>query len=111
MGFTKKWDKLDRYEFTTFRVPRKDKDWQINEIVQIFLKPRSKDRKFLGTATIVQKNQIMLPDITDTEGKLDGFAGKNEMIVWLINAHINFDFASKPINKFTLLWVDKAFNQ
>lgn len=42
LGFSKHWAKLDNPEFTTFRFPRKDKDWQIGETVKIVIKPRSK---------------------------------------------------------------------
>ena len=108
LGFVKHWDKLDRYEFTTFRVPRKDKDWGLNELVQIVVKPRSKEREFLGTANIVQKDIRNISDITDKEAKLDGFKNAEEMGYWLEGAHPHHNFML-PFHKLTLVWVDKVF--
>jgi len=54
LGFSKKWAKLNnKLLFTTFRFPRKDKDWEIEEVVQIVYKPRSKEREPLGIARII----------------------------------------------------------
>lgn len=35
------WPKLRQDIFTTYRFPRKDWDWQTEEIVQVVFKPRS----------------------------------------------------------------------
>lgn len=56
LGFSQKWHKLNNgILFTTFRFPRKDKDWEIEEVVQIVYKPRSKQREPLGIARIIRK--------------------------------------------------------
>ena len=60
LGFSTKWDKLDNdLLFTTFRFARKDapkgRDWAVEEAVQIYYKPRSPRREFLGVARIIRK--------------------------------------------------------
>ena len=102
MGFSKKWDKLTNPEFTTFRFPRKDRDWAENEVVQIVYKPRSKDREILGIAQVMRKETRQFADITHEEAVEDGF----------INLHQMFEFLSKnsnkwlqPINKLILRWL------
>ena len=91
LGFSKKWTKLNNpIIFTTFRFPRKDRDWEAEEIVQVVYKPRSKDREVLGIARIIRKEKKDLnkrwqyyslkvpntPDmITPLEAKEDGFPG------------------------------------
>jgi len=48
LGVSKKWDKLkNEMLFTTFRFPRKDRDWAVEEVVQLVYKPRSKEREIL----------------------------------------------------------------
>lgn len=41
--------------FTTFRFTRRDRDWEVGELVQIVIKPRTKGREPLGIAKIVSK--------------------------------------------------------
>ena len=106
MGFAVKWPKLRRPIFTTFRLPRKDKDWYIGERVQIVYHPRSKDREILGEAVIVNVearsfNPAMAPKITNDEAIADGFDNTNAMWVWLEKAHGHF-YASTVFNKITL---------
>lgn len=47
ISFSRMWDKLQDDEFTTFRFPRKDKDWYKNEKVQVYYKNRSPHRQSL----------------------------------------------------------------
>ena len=61
LGFSKKYGKLskpwyarDIHTFTTFRYPRRDRDWEVEEIVQVVYKPRSKEREPLGIARIIR---------------------------------------------------------
>ena len=120
LGFQKLWPKLTQgWEFTTFRLPRTDKDWQPKEIVQVVLKPRSKQRVMLGTAEIraVRPRQFpreitklpidhKVPYITDEEAKIDGFADVREMYEWMLKAHGHDDrLMFFPINKLVLRWV------
>jgi hypothetical protein len=106
MGFSVKWHKLYQPVFTTFRLPRKDKDWHTGERVQIVYHPRCKDHEKLGEAVIVNVearsfNPAMAPKITDDEAVVDGFDNANAMRVWLQNAHGHFN-TSTIFNKVTL---------
>lgn len=92
LGFSRKWEKLSQPVFTTFRLPRRDKDWSIGEVVQLVYHPRSKDREVLGRALIKNIearsfNPAMAPKITEEEAITDGFTGMSEMRDWLGHAH------------------------
>ena len=57
MGFQKQWvnqltgkPKLSEEEFTTFRWPRRDRDWEVGETVRVVMNPRTKERIPLGEA-------------------------------------------------------------
>ncbi len=111
LGFSVMWDKLNQRQFTTFRFPRKDTDWHIGERVQVVYRPRSKNRKFLFLADIVNVearsfDPTFAPRITDAEAIADGFSGILSMHAWLTNSHGDFD-SSKVFNKLTLIKVDK----
>jgi hypothetical protein len=104
ISFSKKWDKLKQPEFTTFRVPRKDKDWQIGEDVTVYYHNRCKDREYLGVAHIIAKENRWVSDIRNDEAIADGFPnGKEEMWGFLIKSHKGIE-ARTPINKLTLRW-------
>ena len=99
LGFSKKWNKLNDIEFTTFRFPRKDRDWFAREEVQVVFKPRSKEREPLGVAIIISLESVIIKDITEFEAAWDGF--NNALEMWC--------FLGKPrgdesINKLTLRW-------
>lgn len=112
LGFSEKWKKLQQREFTTFRFPRKDKDWQINEVVRIEFKPRSKDRGIMGTARIINKEprwmkpklRADLPDITREEAMADGFEDWRAMWEWLLKRYDIRKLLGEPMNKLTLRW-------
>ena len=56
LGFSEKWAKLLEGTFTTFRLERRDTDWQVGEVVQVVYKPRRKGGgEKLGVAKIVDK--------------------------------------------------------
>ena len=106
LGFSKEWDKLKQPEFTTFRFPRKDKDWQVGEIVQITYKPRSNSRKILGTARIIAKEERRLycyNNREDDEARQDGFSNKHEMLLWINKIHGD-RWQYKAMNRLTLRW-------
>ena len=114
ISFSKKWLKLEHSEFTTFRVPRKDsalgRDWHKDEVVQVYYHSRCPNREYLGTAKIIDKVPCEIGDITDSEAMADGFPGGwQEMINWLKSAHGSKLDLGMPINKLTLVWVDKVF--
>ena len=127
LGFSKMWDKLNNeILFTTFRFPRKDKDWQIEEGVKIVYKPRSKEREVLGIARIIRKqpkdlnkrwsyyasfSQPNTPDmITPSEADEDGFTGMHgggdteKMRRFFIDTY-GYSKCKEPINRLTLYWV------
>lgn len=108
LGFSKEWDKLKGSFFTTFRVPRKDKDWQLYEKVQIVIKPRTKERKILGEAVIIGKEERSLEGIDLHEAVIDGFPSLTEMKYWLIEAHGKEKLDHTPLNKLTLNWQQGA---
>ncbi len=108
IGFSKKWSKLKKDRFTTFRCQRRDHDWELNESVQVVYHPRSKEREILGVAQIVDKESVWIDDITELEAELDGFGNLNEMIGWL--SITNSDrVQNEPMNKLTLQWIQSVF--
>ena len=111
LGFSKKWDKLNNKEFTTFRFPRKDKDWQIGEGVQVFYKPRSKEKCFLGLAKIIAVDTRWILSwwsgkwgITEEEAQADGFQDRYDMKHWLDKIY-GIRHCYNPMNKLTLRWI------
>jgi len=108
MSFTKKWDKLNNQpEFTTFRFQRKDKDWGIGEVVQVYYKSRSPQREKLFEAEIIDKALRKIATAheqyrpTEEEAIADGFNNLIEM-----NTYFGVTYGSRifeePINKLTL---------
>ena len=135
LGFSTKWDKLDNdLLFTTFRFARKDadkgRDWAVEETVQIFYKPRSPKREFLGIARIIRKEEKHLekewsfypnswnpntPDmITPNEAEADGFTGNfgngdiDKMRDYFHKTYGWSKCDKEPIYKLTLYWIKKA---
>lgn len=103
LGFSKKWGKLQQPEFTTFRFPRKDRDWVVGEKVQIVYKPRRKGGgERLGIARINYKEFVRVKDITEGEAIKDGFHNALEMWLWLKKPKGN-----EPMNKLTLRWINE----
>ena len=105
ISFGVMWDKLHDLRFTTFRFPRKDKDWYIGEVVQVWYKTRSPERKCLGEAEIVGKERRSLSfnTFSNDDAKADGFASKGDMLSWLYRTHGRRRFLNEGyINKLTL---------
>jgi len=133
IGFSKKWGKLnkrwfeqDKYTFTTFRFPRKDKDWEVEELVQVVYKPRSKEREPLGIARIIRKQEKDLrkkyygfgdickdPDvITPSEAYEDGFVamrggGDIEKMLGYLRGSSTYEqyYRVGKVNKLILYWL------
>lgn len=108
ISFSKKWDKLNQSEFTTFRFPRADadrgRDWHEGETVQVFYKSRTPARFKYGDAVIIKVEKRFLRDITNAEAKADGFPGGfGEMLAWLLDTHGKRVY-SGTMNKLTLKW-------
>jgi hypothetical protein len=138
LGFSTKWQKLDNdLVFTTFRFARKDaskgRDWAVEEAVQIFYKPRSPKREFLGIARIIRKepkdlnkrftywqalgspSKTNTPDtITPREAEDDGFEGNHgggdteKMRDYFRTTYGYSKCRNEPIYKLTLYWIDKV---
>lgn len=131
LGFSKKWGKLnkqwferDYHTFTTFRYPRRDRDWDEEEVVQVVYKPRTKEREPLGIARIIRKEEkdidqewkyYPLPNFPNTpyvispeEAKEDGFTGQHGTgDVKAMRSFIRDYSRSSLINKLTLYWIEK----
>ena len=129
LGFSKEWAKLSGVTFTTYRFPRKDKDWGIEEVVQIVYKPRSKERKILGIARIIRKQEkdlekrwsyYPLPSFPNTEDMItpqeayeDGFSGMHgggsiEKMMKFFRDTYGYLGDKHIINKLTLYWLEKV---
>ena len=114
MNYLTNTPKLEETEFTTFRVPRKDKDWERLEKVQIVLHQRSKERDLLGVAMIIHKEPAFffyMPNglfieriITDKEAKKDGFPSSHLMYLAMVKMH-GREKAEGQFNKLTLKWL------
>lgn len=132
LGFSKKWPKLNKpwfardiHTFTTFRYPRRDRDWQVEEVVQVVEKPRTKERKELGIARIIRierkdmsKNCYSFYHYADamkdseiiltSEAEEDGFTRRHGG--GDVRAMIEFikDWSRGDIiNKLTLYWIER----
>ncbi len=112
LGFSEKWYKLSQEEFTTFRFPRRDKDWVEGEVVQVVFKPRSKEREIFGVAEIISKELRHIfrwtvagqsGGLSNAEAVKDGFKDKDDMLRWLNKAHGDRIY-QELMNKLTLRW-------
>ena len=104
LGFSKKWGKLKRDEFTTFRYPRKDADkgreWHKDEIVKVVYHPRH-EGEVLGVAQIISIEPKEWYEVTEWEARADGFDDSVEMWQYLKRPVANEEF-----NKLTLKWIE-----
>lgn len=122
LGFSKAWPKLNNeLMFTTFRYPRRDRDWEIGEVVQVVLKPRAKERQPLGIARILRKDRKDLDKmvnsfppndaatcITQAEALADGFPGfLGGGDVKAMRRFIRQPGRNPLIHKLTLGWIEK----
>ncbi len=112
MSFSKKWGKLSQPEFTTFRFPRKDKDWYVGETVQVYFKSRSPQHEKLFDAEIITKEKRAMAKhgdktgcqlVTNDEAIADGFPyGYFSMWEFLWDYYGGKRLLDEPINKLTL---------
>jgi len=109
ISFSKKWGKLNQPEFTTFRFPRKDRDWEVGETVQVYYKNRTPQRERLGIAKIVNKELRKIATAfeqyrpTEEEAVADGFKNLLEMNIYFRETYGQRIF-EEPINKLTLMF-------
>ena len=104
ISFAKRWEKLEEPEFTTFRMQRRDKDWQLGERVKVVYHARQKDREVLGIADIVRMEEVDLKLITLNEAVGDGFQSVAEMVTWLLEVH-GARLKQVPLHKLTLQYL------
>lgn len=115
LGFAKHWPKLNKDKFTTFRYPRRDRDWQIGEKVQVVIKPRSKDKVWLGVAEIIAKEKRNVSwkkmegvrNLAFEEAIDDGFNSRTAMISWLYNLYED-RILGEPMNKLSFVWKERS---
>ena len=105
LGFRQKWPKLSNPIFTTFRFFRRDRDWEVGEIVRIVYKPRSPEREVLGLAKIIRMKPLYAEMISEAEAATDGFDSYQAMWEWLRRTYKGKRLPSEPMNKLTLEWV------
>jgi hypothetical protein len=119
MGFQKQWinqvtgkPKLSEETFTTFRFPRKDRDWEVGETVQVVMNPRTKGRVPVGEAVIVSKEiKALIPAqrhgqtnlITNDEARQDGFMLAAELVDFMLEGKPLSYWGLRP-NRLTLRW-------
>ncbi|MFA5152108.1 MAG: hypothetical protein WC554_06100 [Clostridia bacterium] len=77
-------EKLTSLSFTTFRLPRLDKDWYVGEILEVVLQPIGKKKFPLGQAEVIflePKDHFQYGDkgISDEEALKDGFRDSWEL--------------------------------
>ena len=104
ISFSKRWQRLSKPEFTTFRFPRADKDWYVGEVVQVYYKSRSPQRDKLGEAEITSKVK-QLGAQSDEEAQADGFLDCEDMEKWMVKTY-GYAETWKPMNKITLRWLE-----
>lgn len=114
LSFNKKWAKLQNSEFTTFRFSRKDRDWEVKEHVQIYLKNRTPQREKLGDAIIINKELRKIATAlkqyrpTEQEAIADGFSSLIDMNTYFRKTYGSARLFAEPINKLTLRWLPQS---
>ena len=114
LGVTERWPKLQESQWPTFRLRRRDKDWQLGEVVWVVYKPRSKQREVLGIAKIVEKTpkRFWGPSVRGNiihidEAIEDGFKNLQEMRAWFLKTH-GSRVDTEPLNKLTVEWTERC---
>jgi len=117
LGVTEKWPKLKKPKWTTFRLQRRDRDWQVGELVQVVYQPRSKRRLVMGVARIIgiELRHFYTPNpqgrrVTFQEALRDGFTSEEEMERWMLKHHGD-RVLKEPLNKLTLEWIGEGYEQ
>ena len=98
--------KMLQPEFTTWRWPRKDKDWYADEVVSVVVKTRSPHRLILGEAVILSVESKEDYEITDVDARADGFPERQELKLYLMKERHarRIAYGVRP-NKITLRWL------
>ena len=123
LGFQKYWQKLKQPQFTTFRYPRGDKPFEVNEQVQIIIQPRKKgggDKLGIAEISSIEWRELdkeyhqlarghTAPMITDVEAQEDGFTNLENMIEWMEKTYGRLDWMPCML-KITLKWIERLNN-
>ncbi len=98
--------KMLQPEFTTWRWPRKDRDWYADEVVSVVVKTRSPHRLVLGEAEIISVDSKEDYEITDVDAMADGFLESHGLKLYLMQERRarSIPSAARP-NKITLRWL------
>ena len=126
LSFSERWRKLNNpILFTTFRYPRRDRDWEPEEVVQVYFKARSPAREKLGTARIIRietkdmskrwspfatnRSPNTEDMVTPVEAAEDGFYGEYSASgnVEKMRQFIRQPHRSDILNKLTLYWIER----
>jgi hypothetical protein len=105
-------NRLFNEEFTTYKRIRKDKDWEVGEIVNITLSPVAKPHTQLGLAKIIRidkksTNHYIYTDTTSLSSEELAYDGFEPFSDWKF-MHSYFGYKSyevKIFNKITLQWI------
>jgi len=131
MWVKEKWRRADdEVLFSNYQFPRKDRDWNLEEVVRIVYNPITKDRTVMGIARIIRiqpkdlkrtwqfypyPNYPNTPDmITPTDAEEDGFTGMHgggdtkKMESYYRKKYGWSRCEREPINKITLYWIDNS---
>ena len=103
--------KLWEDKFTTWRFKRQDRDWEVGEVVQVVVKPRTPGREVLGQAMIIARELRPMPPVLELaslaymeeDARRDGFLSYPDMWDWLYKTHGD-RLSREPMNKLTLAW-------
>ena len=99
LSVSTEWLKLMEPEFTTFKLPRKNKDWDVGEIVKVVYKLQSKERKSYLRKQVLRDNN---PECMDCE-----HANKCVMEFWKKNREGDDCFGGKRYVDWLLSYVNK----
>lgn len=111
--------KLALPRFTTFRFPRRDRDWTPGEIAKTVYKPRARKdtvRTVLGLVVIISveprsflpRNINGVKPISNREARMDGFESALEMGKWIQSTYgIGRICEQYIINRLSLRWTQR----
>ncbi len=97
--------KMLQPEFTTWRWPRKDRDWAVGEVVSVVVRTRSPHRLILGEAEISANESVDIYRITDIDARTDGFPKAGDLQHYLMMERITRGLGLVIPNRLTLRWL------
>jgi len=116
-SYTAKSNRLFHEQFVTYKRIRKDKDWQLGEVVNVTLSPVAKPHTKLGFATIVgidkkSTNHYTYPETTEVSGNEFRYEGFDLFDEWdFRRKYFGDDYHEvETFNKITLQWLTWNIN-